>query len=105
MIPRRLPADPPKHEKLRAMPRYFMERVVGEVTRQELDQIADRSEKIRVERFPQITREHTHVVRTPQGMTAFCLYEAPDPDSVKAHAEALGLPVERFYEVETDLSP
>jgi hypothetical protein len=33
------------------------------------------------------------------------VYESPNADSVKAHAAALGLPVERFYEVETDLSP
>ena len=38
-------------------------------------------------------------------MKAFCLYESPDPDSVRAHAKALGLPVERMFEVETDLSP
>jgi hypothetical protein len=35
----------------------------------------------------------------------FCLYEPPDAGSVCAHAEALGLPVERMFEVETDLSP
>jgi len=87
------------------MPRYFMERIVGDVTRDELDRIADHSQQIRAERFPEITWEHTHVVRTPKGLTAFCLYESPTADSVKAHAEALGLPVERFYEVETDLAP
>lgn len=82
-----------------------MERIVGDVTRDELDRIAARSTQIREERFPQITWEHTHVVRTSGGMTAFCVYESPDPESVKLHAEALGLPVERFYEIETDLSP
>ena len=87
------------------MPRYLMERTVGEVTREELDLIAARSEQIRQERFPEITWEHTHVVRTPEGLKAFCVYESADPDSIKAHAAALGLPVERFYEVETDLSP
>jgi hypothetical protein len=87
------------------MPRYFMERTVGDVTREQLDEIADRSQRIRKERFPEITWERTHVVRSPQGLKAFCLYESPNPESVKAHAEALGLPVEPFYEVETDLSP
>jgi Protein of unknown function (DUF4242) len=87
------------------MPRYFMERTVGDATREQLDQIAARSQKIREERFPEIRWEHTHVVRSPDGLKAFCVYEAPNADSVKAHAEALGLPVERFYEVETDLSP
>jgi hypothetical protein len=87
------------------MPRYFMERTVGEVTRDELDRIAARSTQIREERFPQITWEHTHVVRSPEGLKAFCLYESPDAESVRAHAEAIGLPVERLFEVETDLAP
>jgi hypothetical protein len=82
-----------------------MERTVGDVTRDELDKIAARSQKIREDRFPEITWEHTHVVRSADGLKAFCVYESPSADSVKAHAEALGLPVERFYEVETDLSP
>jgi hypothetical protein len=87
------------------MPRYFLERVVGDVTRGELDAIAARSQEIRAERYPQITWEHTHVVRAADGMRAFCVYESPDADSVKQHAAELGLPLERFYEVETDLSP
>lgn len=82
-----------------------MERTVGDVTRDELDRIAARSMQIREERFPQITWEHTHVVRAPDGLKAFCVYESPDAQSVRAHAEALGLPVERFFEVETDLAP
>ena len=82
-----------------------MERTVGDVTREELDRIADRSQQIREQQFPEITWEHTHVVRAPGGLKAFCLYESPNPESVKAHAAALGLPVERFYEVETDLAP
>jgi hypothetical protein len=87
------------------MPRYLMERTVGDVTREELDRIAERSQQIRAERFPEITWEHSHVVRTPEGLKAVCLYESPNAESVKAHAAALGLPVERFYEVETDLVP
>jgi hypothetical protein len=87
------------------MPRYFLERTVGEVTRPELDAIAARSQEIRVARYPQITWEHTHVVSTPEGLKAFCLYESPDADSVKQHAAELGLPMDRFYEVETDLEP
>ena len=88
-----------------AMPRFFLERTVGDVTREELDAIAARSQEIRAARYPQITWEHTHVVRTDEGMKAFCLYDAPDGASVREHAAELGLPLERFYEVETDLEP
>jgi hypothetical protein len=87
------------------MPRYFLERLVGDVTREQLDAIAERSQEIRAERYPQITWEHTHVVKSAEGMRAFCLYEAPDGESVRQHAAELGLPLERFFEVETDLSP
>jgi hypothetical protein len=87
------------------MPRYFLERTVGDVTREQLDAVAARSLELRDEQFPQITWEHTHVVRKGDGLTAFCLYESPDAESVRAHANALGLPVERMFEVETDLSP
>jgi uncharacterized protein DUF4242 len=87
------------------VPRYLLERTVGDVTREELEQIVDESTRIRLERFPEIEWEHTHIVRTPQGLKAFCLYESPEPEQVLAHAQALGLPVERFFEVETDLEP
>jgi hypothetical protein len=87
------------------MPRYLLERTVGDVSREELDAIAARSTEIRLERYPGLIWEHTHVVRTPDGLKAFCLYAAPEPELVLAHAAELGLPVERFFEVETDLDP
>lgn len=87
------------------MPRFLLERTVGDVTREQLDAIAERSQQIRAERYPQITWEHTHVVRTPEGLKAVCLYDSPDAESVKQHAAELGLPLDRFHEVETDLTP
>jgi hypothetical protein len=87
------------------MPRYLLERTVGDVTREDLDNIAAHSTEIRLERYPQIEWEHTHVVRSDEGLKAFCVYESPDRESVLAHAAELGLPVERCLEVETDLAP
>ena len=87
------------------MPRFMMELLVGEVTREQLDAIAEHSQEIRQARHPQITWEHTHVVRTPEGLKAFCVYDSPDAESVKQHAAELGLPPQSFFEVETDLSP
>jgi hypothetical protein len=87
------------------VPRFLLERTVGDVTREQLDAIAERSQQIRAERYPQITWEHTHVVRTPEGLKALCLYDSPDAESVKQHAAELGLPLDRFHEVETDLAP
>jgi hypothetical protein len=87
------------------MPRYLLERSVGDVTREQLDEIAQHSQEIREARYPQITWEHSHVVQTPEGLKAFCLYDSPDAESVKQHAAELGLPLDSFYEIETDLTP
>ncbi len=87
------------------MPRYLLERTLGEVTREELDRIAAHSTEIRLERWPDVEWEHTHVIRTDAGLKAICLYASPDKKSVLEHAEALGLPVERCDLVETDLGP
>jgi hypothetical protein len=68
--------------------------VAGDATREQLDAIAERSHEIREARYPQITWEHSHVFQTPDGLKAFCLYDSPDPDSVKQHAAELGLPLD-----------
>lgn len=55
-----------------------MERTVDDVT-----QIAARSQRIREQRFPEIIWEHAHLVPSPQGLRAFCLYESPNPTASK----------------------
>jgi hypothetical protein len=87
------------------MPRFLLKRTLGDVSREDLDRIAARSQEIREARYPDVTWEHTHVVRTADGAAAFCLYSAPDGERVKAHAAELGLPLEMFEEVWTDLEP
>lgn len=87
------------------MPRFLLERTLGEVTSEDLEAIAAKSSEIRDARYPQITWEHTHVVQTDAGAKAFCVYESPDAESVKAHAAELGVPIDRFHEVLTDLAP
>lgn len=87
------------------MPRYLIERPLGDITMEELERAADYSTEVRLEQFPEMGHEHTHVVRAENGFTAFCVYSADGPDAVRAHAEASGLPIERILEIETDLEP
>lgn len=87
------------------MPRYLIERAVGDVTREQLDEVVERATRIREERFPDIGWLHTHVVRTERGLTAFCVYEADDPGRVSEHADAIGLPAQAIHEIEAELSP
>lgn len=87
------------------MARYLIERAVGDVTREELDEVAERATRVREERFPDIGWLHTHVVRTGAGLTAYCVYEAHDPERIRQHADAIGLPAQAINEIEAELAP
>ncbi|MBJ7328779.1 MAG: DUF4242 domain-containing protein [Solirubrobacteraceae bacterium] len=87
------------------MPRYFVTRVLGEISDEELDAAAHNSTRVREESFPDIGWEHSHVVRTPEGRTGYCVYVASDPDRIRAHAAAAGLPADSVLEIERDLLP
>ena len=87
------------------MPRFLIERPLGDIDDAELDRAADHSTQVRLEQFPGMEHERTHVVRAEDGVTAFCVYRADGADTVRAHAEAAGLPVERILEIDRDLDP
>lgn len=89
------------------MPRYLMERLLpAGWDEADLHQAARHSQQVREERFHDIAWEHSHVVRVAGGgLKAFCIYDAPDEQRVRAHAEASGLPADEVHELHTDLLP
>jgi hypothetical protein len=87
------------------MPRYLVERTLGAVSPQEFDAAAEHSTQVREERYPEITWQHTHVVSSPEGVKAFCVYESSDADSLRRYSAEAGLPVDRIHEVTADLVP
>ena len=88
------------------MPRYVIERT-WTVDRDGMRGIGRRSKQIAVEQFPEIVWEHSHVVMDSDGvLKSFCIYEAPDEDMVRRHAELLGSHVvDHVYEIGGDVSP
>jgi len=88
------------------MPRYLIERTFF-VTEQEIQEVSRRSREIMVDRFPEISWEHSHVVVDEQGkVRTFCVYDAPDEDTIRRHADALGQHhVDRIHEVAGDVTP
>jgi hypothetical protein len=88
------------------MPRYLIERSFF-VTEEEMQEIGRRSREIARDKFPEITWEHSHVVVDEQGnVKTFCMYSAPDKETVRQHAELLGEHrVERINEVAGDVTP
>ena len=87
------------------MPRYLIRRVLGDVNDAELEAAADVSRHVRSEHFPDIEWEHSHVVRTPEGLVSYCVYAAPDAERVRDHAAAAGLPADEVREIVVDLLP
>jgi hypothetical protein len=89
------------------MPRYVVERSFAEITDEEFLAAAVRSDREIVERFPEITWEHSHVcVDEAGGITTFCVYEAPGEKAIREHADAFGAhSVTRIYELLEDVTP
>jgi hypothetical protein len=88
------------------MPRYVIERTY-DVDQDELPTVATRSKRIGQEQFPKIVWEHSHVVVDEDGtLKSFCVYEAPDVETVRRHAELLGNHVvDHVYEIGGDVTP
>ena len=55
--------------------------------------------------YPDVDWEHSHVVRTPEGLTSYCVYAAPTAERVRDHAMAAGLPADEVHEIARDLVP
>jgi Nickel responsive protein SCO4226-like len=88
------------------MPRYLVVRTFT-VDPDEMPQVGRRSRVIAEEQFPQIVWEHSHVVVDDQGLVrTFCVYEAPDKDTVRQHAALLGQhTVDELEEIAGDVTP
>jgi hypothetical protein len=87
------------------MPRFLIQRVLGDVTETDVEAAAEVSRRVRFESFPEIEWEHSHVARTDDGMTSYCVYAAPSAQHVRDHAAAAGLPANEVQEIELDLLP
>lgn len=88
------------------MPRYLVERAFF-VNEQEMQEVGRRSREIINEQFPDITWEHSHVLVDDDGnVRTFCVYAAPDAETVKSHAKTLGHHrLERVEEIVGDVTP
>jgi hypothetical protein len=89
-----------------AVPKYLVERTY-EVEEEEMPEVGRRSKQIAAEHFPGIVWEHSHVVVDEHGtLKSFCVYVAPDEETVRRHAKMLGAHVvDKVYEIGGDISP
>jgi hypothetical protein len=89
------------------MPRYVIERFFDRISDEDMLAASVRSDQIMVERYPEITWEHSHVVVDPNGgIKTFCIYGAPNEEMLREHAEAFGSHfIENLYELVDDVTP
>jgi hypothetical protein len=88
------------------MPRYLVERTYT-VDMDELPNVATRSKAISHHRYPEIVWEHSHVVVGTDGTPkSFCVYDAPNVQVVREHAQLLGdHSLNEIYEIAGDVTP
>lgn len=89
------------------MPRYLIERQFF-VGQEQMSEVGRRSRQIAEEHFPgQIAWYHSHVAVGEDGrVKTFCLYEAPNEDVLRRHANQLGVhEIQAIYEIAGDVTP
>ena len=88
------------------MPRFMVERTFF-VDEAEMPEVGRRSRDPATEKFPEIKWEHSHVVLSDDGdVRTYCVYDAPDAETVQRHADGLGQHrVDRIVEIVGDVGP
>jgi hypothetical protein len=86
------------------MPRYVIEREVpgaGNLSQDQIREIALRSLQTLRDMGPQIQWLHSYVTEDK----VYCVYLAPDEDSIREHARKTGIPADRVSAVRQLLDP
>ena len=73
------------------MPRYMIVRAF-DCGEGDMPGVGRKSRELIENKFPDVTWEHSHVVVDDDGnVRTFCVYDAPDEDTVRAHSAQLGM--------------
>lgn len=84
------------------MPRYVIEREVGELTLEELQAAGRRSNEV-VDEMEGVVWIRSYV-SDAEGKI-YCEYDAPSPEAIMEHARRAGLPANRISEISMEINP
>jgi hypothetical protein len=86
------------------LPKYVIEREIpgaGNLTDAQLCEVSRRSVSVLKEMGPQIQWLHSYVT----GDKVYCVYLAPDEETIKEHAKRTGIPANRISAVRRLIDP
>jgi len=84
------------------VPRYIIERDVGQVTLEELHATGRKSNEV-LEEMEGVVWIRSYV-SDAEGKI-YCEYDAPSPEAVMEHAKRTGIPANRISEVSMEINP
>ena len=88
------------------MSRYLVVRRF-DVGEEEMPEVGRRSREVIETGYPQIVWEHSHIVVGDDGVVmTYCVYEAPDENTIRSHAADLGdHRIKSVHEIAGDVTP
>jgi hypothetical protein len=84
------------------MPRYIIERTVGQLTREEIYAGGRKSNEV-LAGMQDVIWIRSYI-SDAEGKI-YCEYDAPNPEALREHARRAGIPVDRISEVALEISP
>jgi Nickel responsive protein SCO4226-like len=84
------------------MPRYIIERDVGEVDLEALGEVGRKSNEV-IDDMDGIVWIRSYISEAEGKI--YCEYEAPNPEAVYEHARRTGLPVTNISEIAMEVDP
>ncbi len=84
------------------MPRYIIERNVGDLSRDDLNAAGKKAVEVLAE-LPEVVWIKSFISEAEGKI--YCEYDAPNPDALREHARLAGLPIDKISEVALEVSP
>ena len=84
------------------MPRYIIERNVGQLTDEEVEEAGRLSVKI-LNELPDVTWIRSYVSEAEGKI--YCEYDAPNPDLIMEHARRGDFPADKISEIKIEINP
>lgn len=84
------------------MPRYIIERNVGELTRAEVEEGARKSKEV-IAGLPGVVWIRSYISETEGKI--YCEFDAPDPEAILEHARQAGQPADKISEIALEIDP